>query len=187
MISGPAKPVYNPAEFDLIPWSILVWSTLSWRTGSKLDLFVFLVLSFFCISMCCLLLNTECCIQNKFCLFIHVIFKILNHFKFVLLKLCLKDLLLCGLDVTSFRFAYEEMGDGGGEKNGRILCTEGHAFKDTEIPDMPWCGHIVKVVCLLFPNSVLKRWVGKYWYGIFFFKVLQKWNKGICKQLDFKI
>lgn len=25
----------------------------------------------------------------------------------------------------------------GGEKNGRILCTEGHAFKDTEIPDMP--------------------------------------------------
>lgn len=49
-----------------------------------------------------------------FCLFIHVIFKILNHFKFVLLKLCLKDLLLCGLDVTTLRFAYEEMGDGGG-------------------------------------------------------------------------
>lgn len=68
--------------------------------------------------MCCLLLNTECCIQNMFCLFIHVIFKILNHFKFVLLKLCLKDLLLCGLDVTTLRFAYEEMGDGGGRKMG---------------------------------------------------------------------
>lgn len=25
----------------------------------------------------------------------------------------------------------------GGEKNGKILCTEGHTFKDTEIPDMP--------------------------------------------------
>lgn len=69
--------------------------------------------------MCCLLLNTECCIQNKFCLFIHVIFKILNHFKFVLLKLCLKDLLLCGLDVTSFGFAYEEIEQigGGGWEN----------------------------------------------------------------------
>lgn len=53
-----------------------------------------------------------------FCLFIHVIFKILNHFKFVLLKLCLKDLLLCGLDVKTLRFAYEEMGDGGGRKMG---------------------------------------------------------------------
>lgn len=71
--------------------------------------------------MCCLLLNTECCIQNMFCLFIHVIFKILNHFKFVLLKLCLKDLLLCGLDVTTLRFAYEEMGDGGGEKWENIV------------------------------------------------------------------
>lgn len=99
----------------------------------------------------------------------------------------LKDLLLCGLDVTTLRFAYEEMGDGGGG-NGKILCTEGHTFKDTEIPDMPWCGHIVKVDCLLFPNSVLKLWVGRYWYGIFCqsFAVL-KWNKGICKQLDFKI
>lgn len=71
--------------------------------------------------MCCLLLNTECCIQNKFCLFIYVIFKILNHFKFVLLKLCFKDLLLCGLDVTSFGFAYEEIGQmgGGGRKMGK--------------------------------------------------------------------
>lgn len=71
--------------------------------------------------MCCLLLNTECCIQNKFCLFIYVIFKILNHFKFVLLKLCFKDLLLCGLDVTTLRFAYEEMGDGWGEKWENIV------------------------------------------------------------------
>lgn len=31
----------------------------------------------------------------------------------------------------------KKWGMGGGEKNGRILCTEGHAFKDTEIPDMP--------------------------------------------------
>lgn len=61
----------------------------------------------------------------------------MNHFKFVLLKLCLKDLLLCGLDVTSFRFAYEEMGGGGVQENGKILCAEGHAFKNTEIPDMP--------------------------------------------------
>lgn len=49
------------------------------------------------------------------------IFKILNHFKFVLLKLCLKDLLLCGLDVTTLRFAYEEMGDRGGEKWENIV------------------------------------------------------------------
>lgn len=51
------------------------------------------------------------------------IFKILNHFKFVLLKLCLKDLLLCGLDVTSFGFAYEEIGQigGGGEKWENIV------------------------------------------------------------------
>lgn len=69
----------------------------------------------------------------------------------------------------NFKICLWRNGGWGGEKNGRILCTEGHAFKDTEIPDMPWCGHIVKVVCLLFPNSVLKRWVGKYWYGIFFF------------------
>lgn len=71
-----------------------------------------------------------------FCLFIYVIFKILNYFKFVLLKLCLKDLLFCGLDVIILRFVYEEMGDGGGEKNGRILCIEGYVFKDIEILDM---------------------------------------------------
>lgn len=49
------------------------------------------------------------------------------------------------------------------------MCEEGHVFKDTEIPDMSWCGHILQV-CLLSLNSMLKLWVGRYWYGIFFSK-----------------
>lgn len=50
----------------------------------------------------------------------------------------------------------------GENKNGKIFCAERHVFKDTEISDMSWCGHILKVVHLLSPNLLSVETLG--WY-----------------------